>query len=177
MTADDGEERSRDLAAVRQAVGREARALLEVCRARGMMLATAESCTGGLIMGALTDVPGSSAVVERGFITYSNAAKTALVGVPPDLLEAHGAVSEPVARAMAAGALAAAPVGIALAVTGVAGPGGGTAAKPEGLVHFAAATSAGASHVEQRFGPIGRDMVRWRSVLRALQLGLERLRA
>lgn len=104
--------------------------------ARGWMLATAESCTGGLVAGACTDLAGSSQWFERGFVSYSNAAKTELLGVPAALIEAHGAVSEPVARAMAEGALAHARAQVAVAVTGVAGPGGGSPAKPVGTVWF-----------------------------------------
>lgn len=113
--------------------------ILAICRSRGVMLATAESCTGGLIAGCLTAVSGSSAVVDRGFVTYTNAAKTEMLGVPADLILAHGAVSEPVARAMARGALLRSRAEIAVAVTGIAGPTGGTAEKPVGLVHLAVA--------------------------------------
>ena len=118
-------------------------AVLDAFRARGWTLATAESCTGGLVAGALTEVPGSSDVVDRGFVTYSNAAKMAMIGVPEATLAAHGAVSEATARAMAEGALKAAGVDAAVAITGVAGPGGGSAAKPVGLVHFACARRDG----------------------------------
>lgn len=145
--------------------------------ARDLQIATAESCTGGLVAGALTGVAGSSAVVDRGFVTYSNAAKTDLVAVPAALIEAHGAVSEPVARAMATGALARSAAGVSVAVTGVAGPGGGTAEKPVGLVHFAAAGPAGVVHVEHRFGDIGREAVRLESVRVALDLLVDRLQA
>ncbi len=146
-------------------------AALAAARARGLTLATAESCTGGLVAGALTQIAGSSDVVEGGFITYSNASKTAFLGVPAALIEAHGAVSEPVARAMAEGAVTRAGVGAAVAITGVAGPGGGSAAKPVGLVHFAVALAGGQTvHVERRFGDIGRGGVRLASVRQALQL-------
>ena len=129
-----------------------AEALLAACRMRGLKLATAESCTGGLIIGALTEIAGSSDVVDRGFITYSNTAKTEMLGVPAALIAAHGAVSEPVARAMAEGALAHSNADIAIAVTGVAGPGGGTATKPVGLVHFGCARrGAPTEHVRQVF--------------------------
>ena len=125
----------------------EAAALLAACRARGWMLATAESCTGGLIAAALTAIAGSSDVVDRGFVTYSNEAKMELLGVPGPLIAAHGAVSEPVARAMAEGALARSRATITIAVTGVAGPGGGTVAKPVGLVWFGlAAAWCGGAH-------------------------------
>ncbi len=142
------------------------------------MVATAESCTGGLVAAALTDIPGSSDVVERGFVTYSNAAKTELLGVPADLIATHGAVSEPVARAMAEGALRASPADLAVAVTGIAGPGGGTPAKPEGLVHFGAARRGRATvHVRIEFGAIGRGQVRARSVDQALAMLLEAAKA
>lgn len=159
-----------------------AEALLEACRAQGAMLCAAESCTGGMIVAALTAIAGSSDVVDRGFVTYSNAAKSAMLGVEPELIAAHGAVSEPVARAMAEGALAAArasseTVALALSVTGIAGPGGGTAEKPEGRVHFAAARPGEATlHVLRDFGPLGRAEVRRASVVQALELGLEALK-
>lgn len=117
----------------------QAEAVLAAFRAKGAMIATAESCTGGLIAAALTAIAGSSDVVDRGFVTYSNAAKTDLVGVDPALIAAHGAVSEPVARAMAEGALARSRAAVAVSVTGVAGPGGGSAEKPVGLVWFGCA--------------------------------------
>jgi len=149
----------------------QAAELLDDLRRRRLMLATAESCTGGLIAGLLTEIAGSSDVVERGFVTYSNAAKAELLGVPEAMLAEHGAVSEPVARAMAEGALAHSRADVAVAVTGVAGPGGGTAAKPVGLVHIAAALRGGAVlHRECRFGDIGRGAVRIASVEVALQL-------
>lgn len=151
-----------------------ARAVLEAARARGWMIATAESCTGGLVSAALTEIPGSSDVFDRGFVTYSYPAKTALLGVPPALLEAHGAVSEPVALAMATGALAASDASLAVAVTGVAGP-GASEAKPEGLVWFAVATAAGARAETREFGPLGRAAVRARSVETALALALQAL--
>lgn len=118
---------------------RLARRLIEECRARGFMIGTVESCTGGLIAGAITSIDGSSAVMERGFVTYTNIAKNQMVGVPMHLFDNVGAVSEEVARAMAEGALAHAPIDCAVAVTGIAGPGGGSAEKPVGLVHIAAA--------------------------------------
>src|SRR5690606_14436144 len=117
----------------------EARQLLDTMRERGLMLVTAESCTGGLISALLTEIPGSSDVLERGFVTYSNAAKASCLGIDPQLIATHGAVSEEVARAMASGALANSEADLAISVTGVAGPGGGSAEKPVGLVHFAAA--------------------------------------
>lgn len=146
---------------------------LAALKKAGLKAALAESCTGGLVSAALTDVPGSSAVVERGFIVYSNAAKTELLGVPEELIARHGAVSEPVATAMAEGALAASPADVAVAITGVAGP-GGSAAKPEGLVHFACA-ARGAETVATRrdYGPLGRARVRDESVDQALDLLIE----
>ncbi len=136
-----------------------------------LRLATAESCTGGLIAAALTAVPGSSAVVERGFVTYSNEAKAESLGVPADLIARYGAVSAEVARAMAQGALAHSHAEIAVSVTGIAGPGGGSAEKPVGLVHFACARRGGTvRHVERRFGDIGREDVRTASVIQALDL-------
>jgi len=154
-----------------------ARAVIEAAAARGMMVAAAESCTGGLVCGALTGIAGSSTVVERGFVTYSNAAKADLLGVPMALIERHGAVSEPVARAMAEGALARSPAQVSVAVTGIAGPGGGSPDKPVGLVHFAAAGPAGLIHAGRRFGDIGREAVRLDSVRVALDLLLDRIGA
>ena len=149
----------------------QAASVLEACRAGGLMVATAESCTGGMIAAVLTEIPGSSDVVERGFVTYSNEAKQELLGVPADLLAAHGAVSEPVARAMAEGALARSRADVTVAVTGVAGPGGGSADKPVGLVWLAAARRDGATvAVERRFGDIGRAGIRLETVRVALEL-------
>ena len=148
-----------------------ARGLIELCRARRLTVATAESCTGGLVAGAITAIAGSSDVLDRGFVTYSNAAKEAMLGVSAQTLAAHGAVSRETAEAMAQGALARAPVELAVAITGIAGPGGGSAEKPVGLVHFAAAARDGRkSHREQRFGDIGRAAIRRQSVLVALAL-------
>ena len=148
--------------------------VLAACRAHGWMVATAESCTGGLVAGALTEIAGSSDVVERGFVTYSNAAKMQLVGVPEATLVAHGAVSRQTAQAMAQGALARAPVALSVAITGIAGPGGGSAEKPVGLVHFAAAAKDGRLiHREKRYGDIGRGPVRRASVIEALMMLLE----
>ena len=139
--------------------------------ARGLKLATAESCTGGLVAGLLTEIAGSSSVVERGFVTYSNEAKNGMLGVPADLIARCGAVSEPVARAMAEGALKHSLADAAVSITGVAGPGGGSAEKPVGLVHFASARRGGAVvHVEQRFGDAGRANVRRAAVLQALAM-------
>jgi nicotinamide-nucleotide amidase len=148
-----------------------ARALIHAARERGLRIATAESCTGGLISAAITEIPGSSDVFDRGFVTYSYPSKSELLGVDPALLAAHGAVSEPVARAMAEGALARAGAGLALATTGVAGP-GGSETKPEGLVWFAAAVPGRTLSAHRAFGPIGRSQVRERTVLVALELAL-----
>ena len=149
--------------------------VLEAGRARGLKIATAESCTGGLVAGALTDIAGSSDVVERGYVTYSNEAKVEMLGVDEATLAAHGAVSKATTEAMAAGAIRRSAADLAVAVTGIAGPGGGSAEKPVGLVHFAAAARDGRhEHREQRFGDIGRDEVRRRSVLVALEM-LEKL--
>ncbi|HEY3919194.1 MAG TPA: CinA family protein [Stellaceae bacterium] len=147
-----------------------AETVLARCRAKKLTLATAESCTGGLIAGALTDIAGSSDVVERGFVTYSNRAKAEMLGVPAALIEQHGAVSAEVARAMAAGALAHAPVDLAVAVTGIAGPGGGSAEKPVGLVHLAVARRGGAVANEHRIFPGDRAAIRRATVERALEL-------
>ncbi|MGJ0395603.1 MAG: CinA family protein [Methylocystis sp.] len=149
----------------------KAKTLLDAARAKGLRLATAESCTGGLVAAALTDISGASDVFERGFVTYSNEAKRDMLGVPWPLIEAHGAVSAEVARAMALGALDRSLADIAVAVTGVAGPGGGSADKPVGLVHFACARRGGAvDHVERRFGPLTRADIRAASVAQALDM-------
>lgn len=146
-----------------------ARDVLATLRTRGLIAATAESCTGGLIAAALTEVAGSSDVVDRGFVTYSNAAKTEMLGVPTAMIETHGAVSEPVARAMAEGALARSAAGVAVAVTGVAGPGGGSVDKPVGTVWFGLAHRGGA-HTERHVFPGDRSAIRHATVLRAFQL-------
>jgi nicotinamide-nucleotide amidase len=147
-----------------------AAAVIAAASARGWTVATAESCTGGLVAGALTAVAGSSAVVDRGFVTYSNGAKAEMLGVPAETIEANGAVSEPVARAMAAGARVTAGVDLAVSITGIAGPGGGSAEKPVGLVHFGCAGPDGIVHEVRRFGDIGREEVRLESVRVALGL-------
>ena len=145
--------------------------LLNEMRAQGMTLATAESCTGGLISACLTEVPGSSDVFERGFVTYSNAAKAEMLGVPEELIEAHGAVSQEVAAAMAQGALAHSPADLVVAVTGIAGPGGGSEDKPVGLVFIAAARRNGsATHLRCSFGDVGRGSVRQCTVVEAFRL-------
>ena len=154
-----------------EALHERAAALIQAYAARGLKIATAESCTGGLVAGLLTEVPGSSAVVERGFVTYSNEAKTDLLGVPTDLIASEGAVSEAVARAMAGGALARSKADVAVAITGIAGPGGATATKPVGLVHFGlAARGRPTRHLERRYGDLGRTAVRRRAVEDALRL-------
>lgn len=151
-------------------------AVLQACRARGILLATAESCTGGLIVASLTDIGGSSDVVDRGFITYSNEAKHAMLGIPMEVIAAHGAVSEEVALAMAAGALQHSRAGIAVAVTGVAGPGGGSAAKPVGLVWFGVALKGQAPQaVRHVFPDQGRASIRQNAVETALDLVLKTL--
>jgi nicotinamide-nucleotide amidase len=144
--------------------------LLAAARAKSLKITTAESCTGGLIAGLLTEIAGSSDVVERGFVTYSNDSKEEMIGVSHDLLVAHGAVSEQVARAMAEGALNHSKADIAIAVTGIAGPGGGSAEKPVGLVHIAAARGDSIIHRECHFGDIGRTEVRMATVEVALEL-------
>jgi nicotinamide-nucleotide amidase len=145
--------------------------VLDACRRRGLLVAAAESCTGGLVAAALTEIPGSSDVFDRGFVTYSNAAKEAMLGVPPAVLDRHGAVSRETAEAMATGALASSQADIAVAITGIAGPGGGSAEKPVGLVHFACASRQGARlHRERRFGDIGRAAVRRLAVADALAM-------
>jgi nicotinamide-nucleotide amidase len=156
-------------------IGDELRALasrvLETCRARGLTVATAESCTGGLVAAALTDIAGSSDVVDRGFVTYSNLAKHRMLGVPTETLRAHGAVSRETAEAMVRGALAKSGVDLVVAITGVAGPGGGSAEKPVGLVHFAAGARDGRLiHREKRYGDVGRSEVRRLSVVEALDM-------
>ena len=148
-----------------------ARRVLDACRARKLTVVTAESCTGGLVAAALTEIPGSSDVVDRGFVTYSDAAKQAMLGVPAQVLKDFGAVSRETAEAMARGALARSSADLAVSVTGIAGPGGGSAQKPVGLVHFAAMARGGQSiSREKRFGEIGRGEVRMRSVAEALDM-------
>lgn len=148
-----------------------ARQTLDLARAKGLMIATAESCTGGLVAMLLTETAGASDVFERGFVTYSNRAKQEALGVPFDLIERHGAVSEEVARAMASGALTRSAAQVAVAITGVAGPGGGTEAKPVGLVHIAAQKLDGATlHRECRFGRKSRSDIRSDSARAALSL-------
>lgn len=151
--------------------------VLELARAAGVKLATVESCTGGLIAGVLTEIAGSSDVVERGFVTYSNEAKTELVGVPARFIEAYGAVSETVARAMAEGALKHAPVQLAVSVTGIAGPGGGSEKKPVGLVHFGLAMTGKPTLAEHHVFPGDRSEIRLASVANALRMLIDALDA
>jgi nicotinamide-nucleotide amidase len=149
----------------------QATTLLDLCRRKKLRIATAESCTGGLVAAALTEIPGSSDVVERGFVSYSNEAKQAMLGVPAETLQQFGAVSRETAEAMAKGALIHSPAELVVSITGVAGPGGGTPTKPVGLVHFASASKSGLLlHRERRFGDIGRSQVRQASVIEALAL-------
>lgn len=150
--------------------------VLSACRAARMKLATAESCTGGLVAAALTDIAGSSDVVERGFVTYSNEAKSELLGVPSAMIAAHGAVSAQVATAMAHGALARAPVDLAVSITGIAGPGGATPGKPVGLVYFAVARKGREPRVERHTYQGDRAAVRAAATERALELLLEAAR-
>ena len=150
---------------------RSARRLLALCRARGLKIATAESCTGGLVAAALTEIAGSSDVVDCGFVTYSDAAKRKMLGVPAATLSRHGAVSAETALAMAKGALKKSQADISVAITGIAGPGGGSKQKPVGLVYFVAASVDGRRLARVRlFGVIGRTRVRLRSVAEALSL-------
>lgn len=158
-----------------------AASLIGSCRAEGLRIAMAESCTGGLVAALLTEIPGSSAVVERGFVTYANAAKSEMLGVDPAVIASEGAVSEAVARAMAEGALLRSEADLAVAITGIAGPGGATPTKPVGLVHFGlAAKGAPTRHRERRYGDLGRSSVRDHAVEDALGLleeALPQLRA
>ena len=153
----------------------EVKETLDMAREAGLKIATAESCTGGLLAAALTSVAGSSTVFERGFVTYSNAAKMELLDVEPDVLETHGAVSEQTARQMAEGALAHSRADLAVSITGIAGPGGGSVEKPVGLVHFACAARDGETLAMRRLftsreGEITREEVRHEAVLAALAL-------
>ena len=142
--------------------------LLDICRRKELIIATAESCTGGLVAGTLTEIPGVSSMLDRGFITYSNEAKQEMLGVSAQTLEKYGAVSSQTAEEMARGALARAPVDLAVSVTGIAGPDSDDTQKPVGLVHFAAASRSGQLvHIEKKFGNPGRSEIRKRSVLQA----------
>jgi nicotinamide-nucleotide amidase len=156
----------------------KANTLLDKARAKGLRLTTAESCTGGLVAAALTEIAGASDVFDRGFVTYSNAAKCDMLGVADALLKAHGAVSAEVARAMALGAIDHSLADVAVAVTGVAGPGGGSLEKPLGLVHFACARrDGGVDHVERRYGPLSRAEIRAASVTQALEMMIDAVEA
>jgi nicotinamide-nucleotide amidase len=150
-----------------------AETVLSACRARSWRVATAESCTGGLVAAVLTAIADASDVVERGFVTYSNKAKGELLGVPPETIAEHGAVSAETAAAMARGAITRAGVDLAVSVTGIAGPGGGTAHKPVGLVYIGIARKDGAAQVERRVFPGDRSGVRHAAVRLALELLLE----
>lgn len=147
-----------------------AQSVLDACRVRGWRIATAESCTGGLVAAALTAIAGSSDVVERGFVAYSNEAKSQLLGVPPEIIAEHGAVSAEAVAAMARGAVARAPVDVAVSVTGVAGPGGATPTKPAGLVLLGLARRDGTYRTERRVFAGDRTAVRHAALMLALQL-------
>lgn len=153
-----------------------ARQVLDACRQQGVTLATAESCTGGLIVGTLTDIAGSSDVVQAGLVTYGNEAKCALLGVPAEMIARHGAVSAEVALAMAEGALARTGVAVAISVTGIAGPGGGSAGKPVGLVHFGLARDGQPARTESSVFPGNRAVVRHATVEHALGILLALMR-
>ena len=147
-----------------------ARQLADALVAQRLFVSTAESCTGGLVAAALTEIAGASDVVDRGFVTYSNEAKIEMLGVPEAIIKEHGAVSAPCAEAMARGALTRSGADVAVAVTGIAGPGGGSDAKPVGLVYLAVATPATCEVEEMRFGPQARDRIREESVVKALEM-------
>ena len=154
-----------------------ARRVLDAARSRGLTIATVESCTGGLVAASLCAIPGASDVFERGFVTYTNRAKTEMVGVPPKMLSAHAAVSEPTARAMASGALDASPCDLAVSITGVAGPGGGSADKPVGTVLLAVAIrDGGVVHRREQFGDQSREAIQRASAASALTLLLDAMR-
>ena len=151
--------------------------LVQAAQAKRVIIATAESCTGGLVSAALTDIAGSSAIFDRGFVTYSNEAKAELLGVSPSLIDMHGAVSKDVACAMAEGALKNSRATLSVAITGIAGPGGGTAEKPVGLVHFATSVkNADTVHFENRFENLSREDVRCAAVNAALEALIERVK-
>ena len=152
--------------------------VIDALRAKSWKLATAESCTGGMVAAAITDVAGSSDVFDRGFVTYSNLSKAEMLGVVPALIATHGAVSSQVAKAMSEGALLYSKAQISVAITGVAGPGGGSVEKPVGLVHFSvAANGLPTAHSEIKFGDIGRSQVRLQARDSALQMVLNQLKA
>lgn len=152
-----------------------ARRIVALCGQNRLWLATAESCTGGLIAGAITEISGSSQIFGRGFVTYANEAKVEMIGVPMNMIESHGAVSEPVARAMAEGALSRSGADIAIAVTGIAGPGGGTTEKPVGLVYLACARRGQPTLHERHIFPGDRTAIRLATVSAALDLILKRI--
>lgn len=147
------------------------RNLLAICKKKNLKVATAESCTAGLVAGTLTEIPGVSSILDRGYITYSNEAKHEMLGVSRDILDKHGAVSPQTAEAMVRGVLGHSRVDLAVSVTGIAGPDGGSPKKPVGLVFFSAATRTGKIiDAEKRYGDIGRDKVRKNSVLQAFRM-------
>jgi nicotinamide-nucleotide amidase len=157
-------------------IGKLADLFLKACSRRKILAVTAESCTGGLIVAAMTDIPGSSSMVDRGFVTYSNDAKMEVLGVSPVTLDAHGAVSSETAQEMATGALARSHAGIALSVTGIAGPDGGSEEKPVGLVWFGLALAGRPAISEKRrFENRGRDFIRRETVKHALEMGIAAL--
>ena len=148
-----------------------AKRLVAICKRKNLLVATAESCTAGLVAGTLTEIPGVSSILDRGFIVYSNEAKREMLGVSRDILNAHGAVSRETAEAMARGVLGHSRVHLAVSVTGIAGPDGGSELKPVGLVHFATASRSGKLiHAEKRYGNVGRAQVRKQSVLQAFRM-------
>ncbi len=149
--------------------------VLSIARKKGLKIATAESCTGGMIAAALTDIAGSSDVFDRGFVTYSNDAKIEMLGVSPDTLDMHGAVSSQTAKEMATGAITSSNADISVSVTGIAGPGGGSEQKPVGLVWFGIADATGCHTEEMRFGELSRAEIRHGTMARALTMLLERL--
>ena len=145
--------------------------LLDICKEKNLLVATAESCTAGLVAGTLTEIPGVSSILDRGYVTYSNEAKHEMLGVSRDILARHGAVSRETAEAMARGVLGHSRVHMAVSVTGIAGPDGGSEDKPVGLVHFATASRSGKIvHAEKRYGAIGRSLVRKQSVFQAFRM-------
>lgn len=148
-----------------------AQRLLDICKRKNLIVATAESCTAGLVAGTLTEIPGTSSILDRGYVTYSNQAKHEMLGVSRDTLKKYGAVSKETAEEMASGVLGRASVDLAVSVTGIAGPDGGSEEKPVGLVHFAVAARSGLlTHAEKRFGAIGRSDVRKQSVWQAFKM-------
>ncbi|MEI7805441.1 MAG: CinA family protein [Hyphomicrobiales bacterium] len=148
-----------------------AKRLLAICKRKNLLVATAESCTAGLVAGTLTEIPGVSSILDRGYVTYSNEAKHEMLGVSRDILKQHGAVSRETAEAMVRGVLGNSRVHLSVSITGIAGPDGGTAEKPVGLVHFAAASRSGKLvHSEKRYGDLGRSSVRKQSVLQAFRM-------